>query len=73
MITQRNVAKDIAAMAYGKAVYALAPVVAAVGPEQREAVFRYLANEYVGFDESIQRLVEAAKGRRGSSEEVERG
>ena len=59
MLVESRIARDIAAMAHGKAIYALSPVVAALGPDQREVVFRYLADEYVGFDVSIQRLIVA--------------
>lgn len=64
---ERRVARDIAGMAFGKALFALSPVVAALGPDQREVVFRYLADEYVGFDKSIQRLAEASDARREST------
>ena len=57
MVVESRLARDIAAMAYGKAIHALSPLVAALGPDRRELVFRYLADEYEDFDSSIERLI----------------
>lgn len=59
MLAERRIAKDIAAMSYGKAIHVLSPLVVALGPSKREAVWRYLADEYAGFDASIERLIVA--------------
>jgi hypothetical protein len=52
-----DTALDIAALAHGKALYSLTPVIEALGPDKREAVFLYLAREYQGLADAIARLL----------------
>jgi hypothetical protein len=53
-----DTALDIAALAHGKALYSLTPVIEALGPGKREAVFVYLAKEYQGLADAIERLLD---------------
>ena len=59
-MTAKQLSREIAAMAFGKAVYALTPIISAIGPERRDLVFRSLAAEYAGFDGSVERLLRPA-------------
>jgi hypothetical protein len=52
-----DTALDIAALAHGKALYSLTPVIEALGPGKREGVFLYLAREYQGLADAIERLL----------------
>ena len=51
--------QDIAGMAYGKAIFAISPLVQALDPSKREVVFRYLRDEDEDFDSSIRGILEA--------------
>lgn len=53
-----RLARDIAHLAHGKALYSLAPVLGALSHEKREIVYRVLGEEYLGFDDSVQRLLD---------------
>ncbi len=57
---RRQLARDIAAMAHGKSLYALTPVLEALGPEHREKVYSFLANEYETFAASLVALLDGA-------------
>ncbi len=54
---QARLAREITALAHGKALYALTPVIEAIEPGKREKVYLFLASEYDGFADSVERLL----------------
>ena len=61
VIASRKLAREIAHLAHGKALFALAPVLIGLPEEKRERVLRYLASEYAEFDEPVARLLMYAR------------
>ena len=59
---QTRIAREIAALAHGKALFSLAPVLESLGPGRREAVYRSLASEYQGFDVVVLQLLGTSRG-----------
>ena len=54
---RKKLAREIAHLAHGKALYCLTPVLATLPVEKRQAVLTYLADEYAEFDEPVARLL----------------
>lgn len=54
---QARLAREITALAHGKAIYALTPVIEALGPGKREKVYLFLASEYDGFANTVEQLL----------------
>ena len=62
MLGGHRIAEDIAAMSYGKAIYVISPLMTHLDPEKRARLFRYLADEYTGFEDSIRGVLRTAEG-----------
>lgn len=60
-IETNKLAREIAHLAHGKALFCLAPVLALMSESKRDIVFGHLADEYADFERPIARLLTPSK------------